>query len=503
LRAATRSLPRTSVRAGLAIACITAATASLWIGPAALAQSATEEAQYQGGAGHPGYVATGPEPAYRTAWTASSPLGGPRGVYGLSAPVVRGDLAIAVGPDQVLAVDTASGTTAWTADRVLGPSVSPALADTGDRTLVLFTEGWGSGPPDASVSPTASNSPSPLPAPGATPPSQLVALDLATEKPVWKLDLTDVSRTGVTVDGDTAYVGTNDSTVTAVDLATGKARWTHVVEGTLETAIAAANGLVFVTSRGEDRNAAAVTALHEQDGSQAWGFAPSTSAVAAGPPALGGDTGYVGFTDQTVRAFSLTDGSQRWSARLNSFVSFVSSVAVTPDAILAVDVAGQVYAFDPSSGARRWDFALNTAVTRSAPLAVGGFVLVPTAGGDLDVIELSSGDLVWHGAVAEGPFRNLAAAGDVVVGIAGGTDAGIVGLVHDPDGALVRIVTPTKLDAARVGLTWALAAVPFVVIVVLLGRLLARSLGPAPLPAPGDDDVEDPWETGVHAEDER
>jgi outer membrane protein assembly factor BamB len=422
-------------------------------------------------------------------------------VYGLSAPVVRDDLAVAAGPDQVLAVDTTTGKTAWTANRVLGPSVPPALADTGNRTLVLFTQGWGNGPPDASVSPTVSVSPSPSPAPGATPSSELVALDLATTKPVWKLKLTDVCRTGVTVDGDTAYVGTNDGTVTAVDVATGKARWTHAVEGTLETTLAAGDGLVFATSRGQDRNPAAVTALHEQDGSQAWRFAPSTSAVAAGPPALGADTGYVAFTDQTVRAFSLTDGSQRWSARLNSIVNFVSSVAVAPDAIVAVDLSGQVYAFDPSTGARRWDFALNTAVIRSPLLVVGGFVLVPTAAGDLDVIELSSGDLVWRGTVAVGPFRTLAAAGDTVVGIAGGTDAGVVGLTHDPAGALVRVVTPTKLDAPRVGFTWVLAAVPFVVIVVLLGRLLVRSLGPAPLPAPANDD-EDPWERDVHAEDE-
>ncbi len=497
MRSVTPLLPRRTVRARLTVTWIVFASCLLWTAIPAAAQGAN----FQGGADNTGYVASGPEPPYRTAWTASAPLGGPRSVYGLSAPVLRGRLAIAVGPEQVLAVDTTTGATRWTADRLLGPSVRAALADVEHRTLALFTEGWGNGPPDASPSASPSVSPSPGRATGTT--SALVALDAGNRTRVWTIDLPDVSRTGVTVDGSAAYVGTNDGTVTAVDVATGRQRWTAVVEGTLEATLAAGDGLVLVSSRGRGRTPGMITALHQEDGSQAWQVAPSTSAAAAGPVAVAGETGYVALTDQTVRAFSLSDGSQRWSSRLNSYVNLLSPPAVAPDAIVAVDLSGQVYALDPATGARRWDFAINTSVFRSPPIVVGGLVLVPTAGGDLDVIELSSGDLVWRDTVADGPLRDLAVAGNVVLGVAGGNDAGLIAFDHDAAGTLVRIVTPTELDAAGVMLSWVLAAVPFVVIAVFLGRLLLGTLGPAPLPVPeGDEGIEDPWEASVDAEDD-
>src|SRR5512144_312449 len=122
----------------------------------AVAQTLTPDgwSQFQGGAAHPGSLAAGPLPAYAQAWEISVPPGGPRDAYGLSAPIVADGLAIAVGPTSVVGIDLATGSKAWTLERAIGPSVPAAVAGSGKNALLLYTEGWGAGPPDASVTPS-------------------------------------------------------------------------------------------------------------------------------------------------------------------------------------------------------------------------------------------------------------------------------------------------------------------------------------------------------------
>ena len=56
----------------------------------------------------------------------------------------------------------------------------------------------------------------------------MAAIDLDTRQPVWdaSVQLDAVSRTGVTVDGNTAFLGDNVGNVHAVAVATGELRWT-------------------------------------------------------------------------------------------------------------------------------------------------------------------------------------------------------------------------------------------------------------------------------------
>ena len=55
---------------------------------------------------------------------------------------------VAVGPEEVLGVDRESGEQAWSVERGLGPSVPAAVATLGGAELVVYTEGFGDGPPD-------------------------------------------------------------------------------------------------------------------------------------------------------------------------------------------------------------------------------------------------------------------------------------------------------------------------------------------------------------------
>jgi outer membrane protein assembly factor BamB len=371
--------------------------------------------QYQGDASHTGSVALGPAAPYRNIWTASQPTGGPRGAYGLSPPILADGLAIAVGPDYVVAVDASSGARAWRIDRSLGPSVVPAFAPVKGRDLLLFTEGWGTGPPDASataspsatattpsvvstatpsvatpslatpagsrasgqrspsagaVTPTAS--PSPFPAPPGAVESHLVAVDVSDQQRMWSLALPDVSRTGVTVDGTTAFVGTIDGTVTAVDVASGNVRWaTATGAAFLDQPIAAGDDFALVSAQGDRNVRASVVGLRESDGSEAWRYQPATTATVVGPASLGSGVGFVSLTDATIRSFDLSTGAERWSSRLNSIVFLGGPPVVVANGLVVSDAAGQLYRLDATTGERVWDFALNEPVLRTAPIALG------------------------------------------------------------------------------------------------------------------------------------
>ena len=90
------------------------AAAALAIGPFALlsgeafAQDAPTWWQFQGGPGHPGVLADGPEPPYRVRWTLPAPAGD-----ALSGAVVAGDLAVSIGTEAVYGIDMVSGAIEW------------------------------------------------------------------------------------------------------------------------------------------------------------------------------------------------------------------------------------------------------------------------------------------------------------------------------------------------------------------------------------------------------
>ncbi len=465
----------------------------------AFAQTVGGWTQAQGDASHSGSLAEAAQPPYRESWHLDVPLGGPDGDFGLSQPVSDGSVAIAVGPTQIVAADLGSGAQQWSVDRDYGPPVSPAIAETPSRRILIYTEGFGDSPPGSSATPSASStSPSPSPSGAATFDSHVAAIDLDTRKPVWDapVPLHAVSRTGVTVDGDTAFLGDNAGHVYAIAVATGEIRWTADAAGFLTTPPAVSNGLVIVAVQGDRSSRPRLVAYHESDGSRAWSDDIQGGAIFASSPAIGGDQVVVGFSDKTVRAFGLSDGADRWSTRLNNAMFFTGAAALTSDAVVVVDAAGQVYRLDPDTGDRVWDFAVNEPVIHSPVVIAGGSVLVATSNGRLAAIDLGSGLLVWQSEQGNGLLRSLALAPEIVVGVRGGAEPGLVGFAHDPAGTLVSIVSPTTTDLPKLFLAFLAAAVPLTLLAILAGRWLRTRMGPAFLddeddaPELADEDLE-------------
>ena len=421
------------------------------------------------------------------------PLGGPNAAFGLSQPVVDGSSIVAVGPDSIVAADIATGRELWSVERDYGPSVSPAIAETSKRRILIYTEGFGDNPPEGSATPSPEATPSPSSSGSGSDAgpfdSHVAAIDLDTQEPVWDapVQLDAVSRTGVTVDGDTAYLGDNTGTVVAIDVATGAVRWTADAGGFLTTALAVSDGSVVATVQGDRTSRSHVVAFDAADGSRSWDREMSGEALFASAPAISGGTIVVGFSDRTVRAFDASDGTERWSTRLNRPMFFTGAPAFAPDAVVVADAFGQVYRLDPDTGERMWDFAVNEPVTKSPVVVAGATVLVATSVGRLVAIDLDSGLLVWQSEEGSGPLRSLALTPDIVVGVRGGLDPGLVGFSHDPDGTLVSLVSPTELNLPKLLGNFLAAAVPLALLLFLAGRWLKPRMGPAFLEDDEDD----------------
>jgi len=473
--------PRRRIRRlrAAAFALAAAVCALVLMGPAA-AQVATEWSQFQGGPAHPGAVSEAAAPPYVSEWTAAVPLAGPNDRYGLSALVLGADQAVAVGPEHVLGFDVVSGAPTFSVDRDFGPPVPAAVAEVGGRQVVAFTQGFAGSEPGASASPSTPTPSGASPAPGAEPvDSHLAAFDLRTQEPLWDpVQLDDVSKTGVTVQGSVAYVGTDAGTVYAIDLTKGTIDWQVDVGGELFSSLAAAEGLVVGGVAGDARTPPSVVGLKSADGSQSWKFEPPSAGLVSGIAIEDGRV-FAGFSDTTLRAIDLGDGAEVWSSRLNAPIYPQAGPSVAGGAVYALDVNAQLYRIDAADGSRTWDFALNAVTPRGWPVVAGSHVLVSTDEGRFVAIDVDDGHLVWDGGVGGGPLRWLVPTGDRILGVRGAGAAGIESFASDPGASLVDVASPTVVDAGIIVRNFAIAAVPIVVLALLLGGALGRRMGPA------------------------
>ena len=461
-----RSIPAAVLVAGIASA------------TAASSQPAGAWTQYQGGPEHAGVVSVSPAPPFRSQWQTATGIGDETHIAGLPAPVIAGGDAIIVDREDVTAIDVVTGTTSWTVPRELGPSAPAAVAvGDGGRTMVLYTEGGGDRSASASATPSPAPTPSGSGAPGtAIARSTLVAIDAASRHELWRRQLTDVSTTGPTVDGGLVVVGADDGTVTAFDLASGKVRWHQDLGDVVDTPIAAAADVVYVSVHSNSRQRPSVVALQEATGEDVWRYTPNTSGLVAGAPSVVSGTMYVTLADGTVRAVATDTGIERWVSKLNAG-AVGGPPAVSGDAVVVVDTRGEVYRLDPATGARRWDFALNTPVYGPAVIT-GSAVLIAEGSGELSALDPATGDRVWRQSLGVGPLLTIAVAPAALVVARTGAAAGLVGLAADPSGALIDERSPTIVMPGPLALDWAAAAIPLAVILILAGRFLIVRLGP-------------------------
>ena len=452
------------MRAVLAAANAAVLVAAPLLGGNAVAQQETTWSQYQGGPPHEGYVPDGPQPPFRVRWTLPAPAG-----VSLSAAVVEGTDAITVGEQAVYGVDIASGQVAWQIPRDGGPLSVPAVGvDAGGRRVLVYAEGAaeptsGTPSPTAAAGTTASpsettaaSSASPSPAGDREEVSTVVGVQLRDRKELWRTPLEDISRSGVTIEGDTAYVGDQSGKVYALSVDDGSVTWTGEVTGRADTSIAVADGNAYVVARDAETPRVVIAAFDAATGDRAWApIALQASSTAGSAPTLGGGSLFVGSADRRVRALDAADGTERWNALVLSLFSPATALAFDGESVFAADIAGGLYRLNAADGSRLWSFHVNEPVFRSAPVVSGSSVLLGLGNGRLVAIDVASGHLVWRSAVT----------------------AGLIAFEHDPDGTLLDEPSPTEFDAGTTLSRWAIAAVLVFAVAFVPGMLARRRFG--------------------------
>ena len=450
--------------------------------------------QFQGGSDHRGVLEDGPEPPYRIRWTFPAPEG-----EALSGAVIVEDLAISVGEQAVYAIDLLTGELAWEVPRAGGPISTPAVA-AGNRTTVLYLEGPdgadGTSPSVSSSASPSAVSPTPSPSPAADDDgSVLVALDLADQTERWRAALGAESRSGVTVDAETAYVGDEDGIIYAIALADGQIRWTaDLAEGSgaegatgataceafegaaVDVPVAVAEDRVIVVGRNVDGGAVAVGALSTSTGECAWRAFPQLGSSAISAPAAAEGIVVVGSADRFVRGLAAEDGQERWSSLALSLFSPFSAPALPLGTAYMADLGGGLYRLDAADGARVWSYQFNEVVL-SSPVVSGDTVLLGLNDGRLVALDAASGHLVWQGGASPGRIGALALAPGAIVAEKAGRDAGLIAFEHDPQGRLIDVPSPTKLDTPTTLSRIGIAAVVVIAALLVPGVFLRRRFG--------------------------
>ncbi|WP_405681255.1 serine/threonine-protein kinase [Streptomyces sp. NBC_00868] len=169
---------------------------------------------------------------------------------------------------------------------------------------------------------------------------KVYALDAATGTPRWTHTTDGLVSSPAVVDG-TVYIGSWDRKVYALDAATGTPRWTHTTDGRVDSSAAVVDGTVYIGSW--DRK---VYALDAATGTPRWTH--TTDGRVNSSPAVVDGTVYIGSNDRKVYALDAATGTPRWTHTTDGRVN--SSPAVVDGTVYIGSHDRKVYALDAATG---------------------------------------------------------------------------------------------------------------------------------------------------------
>lgn len=239
---------------------------------------------------------------------------------------------------------------------------------------------------------------------------ELVALDAATGAERWTQDLDAPGTSAPTILDGLAYVVSRDGRAWAVEMETGRVRWT--LTGTPPTAnFAGGPGAavtpeiaVFPFPTGE------VLGAFPQGGLRRWasfvtgqrpGQAAATISDLAGDPVIDGDRVYVGNVSGRLAALRLDNGEPIWSVGEGA----VGPVWPAGGSVFLVNDLGELLRLDAADGSPVWRVELpgfvesrerrqSTRHEHYGPVLAGGRLILASSDGVIRQFDPASGDLI-------------------------------------------------------------------------------------------------------------
>jgi eukaryotic-like serine/threonine-protein kinase len=202
--------------------------------------------------------------------------------------------------------------------------------------------------------------------------SSLYAINLATGKLVWRYATSGaVQESSPCVCNDLVFVGDLDGILHAVETATGKARWTYKAEGEIKSSPNCVGNHVYFGSYDQNLYCLSATA-----GTLIWKYA--TDGPVHCTPAIDKGRAYISGCDETFRAIDIATGKQLFSVPLGAYAG--ASAAIYDDhayvgtfgnEVLGLNFLKQVTQWAYKHPTRNFPFYSSAAVT-SDRVVLGG-----------------------------------------------------------------------------------------------------------------------------------
>lgn len=265
----------------------------------------------------------------------------------------------------------------------------------------------------------------------------------------WRYDTGELLTSTPAVANGSAYFGTRDGYLIALDLLTGMPRWRFDLGGyPVSSAPAVADRTVFVGS------GYAFFAIDEERGIVRWRF-PMSYAGESSPTVANGVV-YVASKEHNLYALDAETGEKLWSYRTEGLI--FGSPSLSEELVVIGGDDGDVFGIDRDSGISRWKYTASSGVYSTIAIQ-DDLAIVTLNDKSVIALDLQHGDLKWEYSVG-------GSASPAIVGeqLFIGSDDGALYALNTANGGPPRWLFPTGngavLSPVLVGDTVIIAAGP-------------------------------------------